>query len=244
HGLGLGHSNVDGAVMEPYYEGERRALHQDDIDGISFLYPSGAITPATLEVTTTSVPNGTDDVGYDVTLEATGGTLSYTWAITSGLLPTGLILNTSTGEISGTPNTMGTSNFTVKVTDSSDPAQSDSQALSIIIDEAPQAGSSVIVDLVTYDTEGGKDGKKHLSIIIALVDDLGGGVSGASVSITLTNDTSGGPWVGTGTTGASGTVTFQLKNSPSGCYVTTVTDITADGWEPNDPANTSAEFCK
>lgn len=39
HGLGLAHSNVDGAVMEPYYEGARRALHQDDINGLTSLYP-------------------------------------------------------------------------------------------------------------------------------------------------------------------------------------------------------------
>jgi len=39
HVAGLGHSGVDGAVMEPYYEGVRRSLHRDDIDGISALYP-------------------------------------------------------------------------------------------------------------------------------------------------------------------------------------------------------------
>jgi hypothetical protein len=39
HGAGLGHSKIDGAVMEPYYEGARRALHQDDINGITYLYP-------------------------------------------------------------------------------------------------------------------------------------------------------------------------------------------------------------
>lgn len=39
HGAGLGHSKIDGAVMEPYYEGVRRALHQDDINGITSLYP-------------------------------------------------------------------------------------------------------------------------------------------------------------------------------------------------------------
>ncbi|MCH8833098.1 MAG: Ig-like domain-containing protein [Thaumarchaeota archaeon] len=39
HVLGLGHSTVVGAVMEAVYDGERRILHQDDIDGISFLYP-------------------------------------------------------------------------------------------------------------------------------------------------------------------------------------------------------------
>ena len=39
HVLGLGHSNVSGAVMEPYYGEVRRALHADDIDGVRFLYP-------------------------------------------------------------------------------------------------------------------------------------------------------------------------------------------------------------
>jgi hypothetical protein len=38
HSLGLCHSTVDGACMWPSYEGERRILHQDDIDGIQSLY--------------------------------------------------------------------------------------------------------------------------------------------------------------------------------------------------------------
>lgn len=39
HGAGLGHSKIEGAVMEPYYEGARRTLHQDDISGLTSLYP-------------------------------------------------------------------------------------------------------------------------------------------------------------------------------------------------------------
>ena len=80
---------------------------------------------------------------------------------------------------------------------------------------------------------------------MALVDDLGNTVGGASVSVTLTR-VEGGSWIGSGATGAGGTVTFSLKNARSGCYTTTVTDVTANGlsWDPNDPANTSAEFCK
>lgn len=45
HGLGLGHSTVEGAVMEPFYGGVRRVLHQDDINGISFLYPESSPSP-------------------------------------------------------------------------------------------------------------------------------------------------------------------------------------------------------
>ena len=39
HVAGLGHSSDVSAVMYAYYGGLRRQLHQDDIDGISFLYP-------------------------------------------------------------------------------------------------------------------------------------------------------------------------------------------------------------
>jgi hypothetical protein len=39
HVAGLGHSADTNAVMYAYYGGLRRELHQDDIDGISFLYP-------------------------------------------------------------------------------------------------------------------------------------------------------------------------------------------------------------
>jgi len=39
HVAGLGHSSDTSAVMYAYYGGPRRDLHQDDVDGISFLYP-------------------------------------------------------------------------------------------------------------------------------------------------------------------------------------------------------------
>jgi hypothetical protein len=39
HSLGLGHSQVSGALMAPFYNGSHRFLLQDDIDGIRFLYP-------------------------------------------------------------------------------------------------------------------------------------------------------------------------------------------------------------
>ena len=91
-----------------------------------------------------------------------------------------------------------------------------------------------------YATNGGKDGKKHLLITMALDDDLFNPVEGASVSVTVTGPKGGS---GTGTTLADGTVTFSLKNAPSGCYSTTVTDVTAGGltWDGMTPTN---EFCK
>lgn len=56
---------------------------------------------------------------YSQTFSATGGTAPYTYAVTTGTLPAGLSLNASTGVLSGTPTTLGSSTFTVKATDSS-----------------------------------------------------------------------------------------------------------------------------
>ncbi|MBL4779800.1 putative Ig domain-containing protein [Ralstonia sp.] len=56
---------------------------------------------------------------YSQTFTATGGTAPYTYAVTTGTLPAGLSLNASTGVLSGTPTTLGSSSFTVRATDSS-----------------------------------------------------------------------------------------------------------------------------
>ncbi len=73
---------------------------------------------SSLSITTSSpLPSGTVGVPYSTTLAATGGTPGYTWALASGALPSGLSLSTN-GTISGTPSSSGTSDFTVRVTDS------------------------------------------------------------------------------------------------------------------------------
>ncbi len=68
---------------------------------------------------------------YSVTLQATGGTPSYSWSITSGQLPGGLALAPASGQISGTPTTSGQFSFTVAVKDSAPSPQTASKALAI-----------------------------------------------------------------------------------------------------------------
>ena len=93
------------------------------------------ISATTLSVTTTSLPTGVAQSVYPgATLAATGGVTPYSWAVTTGTLPAGLSLNSSTGAISGTPTAAGTSNFTVTVTDAETPtAQTATKNLSITI---------------------------------------------------------------------------------------------------------------
>jgi large repetitive protein len=63
---------------------------------------------------------------YSLSCSGSGGAVPYTYSISTGSLPPGspaFSLNTSTGAITGTPNTLGGSTFTVQVDDSSAPPQ-------------------------------------------------------------------------------------------------------------------------
>jgi hypothetical protein len=92
------------------------------------------------DITTNTLPAGTVNVAYGpATVQATGGNGTLTWSISVGSLPPDLTLGPPlTGPdviISGSPTSQGTFNFTVRVTDSL--GQSDTQALSIVINSAP-----------------------------------------------------------------------------------------------------------
>lgn len=95
---------------------------------------------AALALTVPTLPDAISGVPYVDTLIATGGTLPYTWSITSGALPAGLTLNPTTGLIAGTTTATGTSNFAVTLTDSAQPAQTKSFNLSIRVDSALTIG--------------------------------------------------------------------------------------------------------
>jgi hypothetical protein len=88
-------------------------------------------TGSPLSITTSALPGGTVGSAYSASLNATGGTPSYTW--TASGLPNGLSLNTSTGVISGTPTGTGTNQISITVTDSSNPKQTASATLPLTV---------------------------------------------------------------------------------------------------------------
>lgn len=61
---------------------------------------------------------GTVGVAYTASFTASGGASPYTYSVGSGSLPAGVTLNTSTGALSGTPTTAGTSTFVIHAVDS------------------------------------------------------------------------------------------------------------------------------
>lgn len=84
-----------------------------------------------------------------------GGVPPYTWEITAGALPTGLSLNSTTGQIFGTPLSQGTYPFTITVTDAEGSTSSDD--CSIVVQPntpetcivAPSPAYSVVLTIFT-----------------------------------------------------------------------------------------------
>ena len=124
----------DFAVTLQYVKHQDTEARPSDatMDMGAFEYDSGG-PPPDLVITTTSLPGGVVSTAYSETVSATGGETPYSWSVISGSLPSGLDLGSSTGVISGTPTSAGTSNFTVQVTDSQGTPDTDTQALSIEI---------------------------------------------------------------------------------------------------------------
>ncbi len=85
-----------------------------------------------LQINTTELPSGVINTPYaeGIKLAAEGGKKPYTWSITSGALPEGMSLNSTSGIISGTPADSGAFDVAVTVVDKSKPEpQTVSQAL-------------------------------------------------------------------------------------------------------------------
>lgn len=95
--------------------------------------------PVSPSIITESLQKGTVNSAYSQVLEATGDK-PITWSIEDGSLPDGLTLNGSTGVISGTPAASGTFHFVVRAANMS----SDTQELSILIEQAPVLNPTII----------------------------------------------------------------------------------------------------
>ncbi|TAL45490.1 MAG: hypothetical protein EPN91_02430 [Salinibacterium sp.] len=76
-----------------------------------------AIGCSTITVSPTSLAAASVDASYSDTVSASGGVAPYTFAVTTGTLPSGLSLDPDTGIISGTPTGAGSHTFTITATD-------------------------------------------------------------------------------------------------------------------------------
>jgi hypothetical protein len=77
---------------------------------------SFAITCPTITLAPSNLPNGTLGFAYTGNVTASGSTAPYSFAVTSGSIPTGLTFNND-GTWSGTPSAGGSFNFIVRATE-------------------------------------------------------------------------------------------------------------------------------
>jgi uncharacterized repeat protein (TIGR02543 family) len=121
------------------------------VSGTSYTAGSGTFTIGTSNVTlyalwtasavTIATPStglsGTINSSYTLSISVSGGTGTGTYSLPTGSLPSGVTLNTSTGEISGTPTAAGTFAITVRFTDASG-AIATTSSFSIVIAKLTQ----------------------------------------------------------------------------------------------------------
>ncbi len=170
------------------------------ICGVALLCGSGIA--ATLKITPASLPDATVGTVYSATLSASGGTAPYTWSISSGSLPGGLLLSTG-GTISGAPPTAGTFTFTVAVSDTKN--DTGSLALQIVVISP--------LTITTSSLPGGTVGTSYSQALAAT-----GGSGGYTWSVT-----SGALPAGLALS-ASGSITGTPTAAATASFTVTVTD--------------------
>jgi hypothetical protein len=94
------------------------------------------VEPLTLTISPASAPTAGRNTSYRLQLSSEYGTAPFTYAVSSGSLPTGLALS-SAGVISGTPTTAGTSTFAVASTDAAGRTGTRSYSLAVSNPPAP-----------------------------------------------------------------------------------------------------------
>ena len=124
-----------------------------DVNGVTATAVLTIMVNQPLAITTSSLPTATPGVLYSQQLLTSGGTGTLSWSVTNGVgtsLPAGLLLNSLTGAISGTPTAVaGTYNFTVTVVDSVGASTSLSLAITVGAASTLQITTTSIADMKT-----------------------------------------------------------------------------------------------
>lgn len=97
---------------------------------------SPVATPTTSSLSFSgALPSGVVGSSYSATLNVSGGTPPYAFSLTSGQLPASVLLNTTSGRISGTPSAAGDFSFSISVSDAKNLTKQ--QPFQIAISAAP-----------------------------------------------------------------------------------------------------------
>jgi hypothetical protein len=155
-----------------------------------------------LQVTTASLPNGTNGASYGQQLQAIngvpyGGGMPYSWSLSSGSLPANLNLGTN-GFLSGTLATNGLFNFTVQASDSLGAVVNRPLSLNVV------STNNVSFPPLTVGTGGGQ-------IIV-----FWPASAGTNFTLQTTTNPATGPWVPA--TNGMPAVSFVFSNSQPAAF--------------------------
>jgi hypothetical protein len=88
---------------------------------------------STVAVSTGSLANGTVGESYSQEIVAQGAPTTFVWSVSTGTLPPGLALGTTTGVLSGTPTTAGTYTFSIRIARADGEGPANVRAFQVII---------------------------------------------------------------------------------------------------------------
>jgi len=147
---------VDGLEPDTYTFGVKAVDAADNhsvaLTANATVEPAG---PVPLVINTDNPANATKNEAYaGHTFTAAGGSAPYNFAVTDGALPAGMALNGAVLE--GTPTESGTFVFTVTVTDSAEPADTDSHVFTLVVDEGLAPVTSVSIPEGDQELEEGE----------------------------------------------------------------------------------------
>ena len=190
-------------------------------------------------ITTATLPDWTVGQAYSQTISETGGTGTITFGVSTGTLPTGLSLNTSTGAVTGTPSTTTGSPFSFTVTATDSVGASGSQAYTVTINAVPSITTATLpsgtVGTIYSQTlaETGGTGAITFGVTVGtLPTGLSLNTSTGAITGTPTT-TAGSPFSftisATDSVGASATQGYSVTINPSA----TTTDLTDNGPNPS-----------
>jgi subtilisin family serine protease len=167
-----------------------------------------------LAISTTSLPQGQVGTPYAQTLTAMNGVPPYSWSLTAGTLPAGLVWNAASGLISGTPSAPATGLLlTFRVTDSSNPPQSASATLNLNIVMAAQTRT---VTAFAGTPQSAPAGTVFPILLAAQVRDASGtAVVGAAVTFTAPASGASGTFAGFGATATAVTNASGIATAPA-----------------------------
>ncbi|MBI5668553.1 MAG: choice-of-anchor D domain-containing protein [Chloroflexi bacterium] len=183
--------------------------------------------PATLLLNPATLPDGTVSVVYpNQTITATGGSGTYTFAVTTGALPPGLNL-AADGVLSGTPTQEGTYPFTVTATDTSDGTITGRRDYTIVINPpapiytsvpAPAPDPASTISLTT--TRGTP---VSTSIVVTNTGTAQLDITDIALSDTTNFTVITSPPINIAPNNGTGTITVQCNATTAGPQTTTIT---------------------